>query len=405
MKVLFISPHYPEEMQEFTRGLSEVGARVYGVGDVPLQQIPSHVRRYLSGYIQTASLFAEDRAVADIAPAVRHLRLDRVECLWEPCIELAAKLREQLGLPGMRYVDAVAFRDKAIMKERLVAAGLRVPHFARASTASMVWEAAERIGYPLIIKPIAGAGSKDTYRVEDPKGLQAVLDLVKHVPEVSVEEYIDGEEFTYDTVCINGVPAFDSVAQYIPKPIEARSKEWISPAQIVLRDPHIPQLEPGVTLGKNVLVAMGVQTGFTHMEWYLKPNGEAVFGEIGGRAPGGKLVDQMNFANDFDVYREWARSVCWQTFNADYKRRYHCGAVFKRAIGQGRICAIEGLDEIRRQCGPWLVGLNLLPIGSPRRDWRNTLISDGWLFVRHPDYATCKKLVDLAVSDLRIFAR
>lgn len=181
MKVLFISPHYPEEMQEFTRGLSEVGARVYGVGDVPLQQIPSHVRRYLSGYIQTASLFAEDRAVADIAPAVRHLGLDRVECLWEPCIELAAKLREQLDLPGMRYVDAVAFRDKAIMKERLVAAGLRVPHFARASTASMVWEAAERIGYPLIIKPIAGAGSKDTYRVEDPKGLQAVLDLVKHV--------------------------------------------------------------------------------------------------------------------------------------------------------------------------------------------------------------------------------
>ena len=39
-------------------------------------------------------------------------------------------------------------------------------------------------------------------------------------------------------------------------------------------------------MGKQVLAALGFQTGFTHLEWYRKEDGEVVFGEIGARAPG-----------------------------------------------------------------------------------------------------------------------
>src|SRR5690606_19682670 len=132
--------------------------------------------------------------------------------------------------------------------------------------------------------------------------------------EVNLEEFIEGEEFTYDTVCIDGEPVFESVAQYFPKPLDGRAHEWITPAQIVFRDPYQPALMPGVELGRKVIKALGMTTGFTHMEWYKKPDGEAVFGEIAARSPGGKLVDQMNFANDFDVYREAARAICWKSF-------------------------------------------------------------------------------------------
>ena len=34
------------------------------------------------------------------------------------------------------------------------------------TTVTGVWDAAEQIGYPLIVKPIAGAGSVDTYRID-----------------------------------------------------------------------------------------------------------------------------------------------------------------------------------------------------------------------------------------------
>src|SRR5690606_7925196 len=135
--------------------------------------------------------------------------------------------------------------------------------------------------------------------------------------------------------------------------------------------------------------ALGMTTGFTHMEWYKKPDGEAVFGEIAARSPGGKLVDQMNFANDFDVYRETARAICWNSFEARPQRRYHVAALFKRAMGQGKIRRIEGLDEIKHRLGPSLVVSDLLPIGHPRRDWRQTLLSDGYMILRHPDFRTC----------------
>ena len=60
---------------------------------------------------------------------------------------------------------------------------------------------------------------------------------MRHVGEASFEEFIDGEEFTYDTVCIGGKPAFENVAQYLPQAARSRARnEWISPVIITVRD-------------------------------------------------------------------------------------------------------------------------------------------------------------------------
>ncbi|MBK8266615.1 MAG: ATP-grasp domain-containing protein [Nannocystis sp.] len=405
MKVLFISPHYPEEMQGFTRGLAEVGAQVYAVGDVPEAQLPGHVRKYISGYLRVDTLFDEAAALAQILPFAARLQPDRVECLWEPCVLLAAALRERLDVPGMSRDRVLGFRDKTLMKTRLIEAGIRVPHFAKIRTAPEAFAAAESIGYPVVIKPIAGAGSADTFRVDSQAAMEGVLRQIGHLEEANLEEYIDGEEYTYDTVTIRGNPAFESVTQYYPKPMEARHQEWVSPAQLTLRDPFAhPEVHAGIELGRRVLTALGMETGFTHMEWFRKASGEVVFGEIAARAPGGKLVDQMNFANDLDIFREWARAVCWHSFEATPHRRYYCAAVFKRAIGRGRVNAIRGLDALRRRCGRGLVALELTPVGQPRRDWRNTLIGDGFAIIRHPDHHEALRLMGQAISDLRLYA-
>lgn len=404
MKVLFISPHYPQEMEDFTRGLAEVGAQVYGVADAPRQGLPEKVQRNLRDYLQVPSLFDEDDAVRRIVAAGRSLKPDVVECLWEPCVVLAARVREELGVPGMSTDTAIGFRDKPIMKERVIQHGLRVPKFARVRTAHEAAAAAAAIGFPVIVKPVAGAGTADTYRADDLGQLRGVLSAVGHHKEINLEEFIDGEEFTYDTVCIDGAPVFESVAQYHPKPLDGRSHEWITPAQIVFRDPYQPELRAGIELGRGVLKALGMGTGFTHMEWFRKPDGEVVFGEIAARSPGGKLVDQMNYANDFDVYREWARAVCWRSFDARPHRRYHVAALFKRAEGRGRIRRIDGIDEIRERLGDSLVVEDLLPLGHQRRDWHQTLLSDGYLILRHPEYRECVERMNYAIKTLRIYA-
>lgn len=404
MNVLMISPGFPAEMPLFTRGLAEVGARVFGLGDQPAAMLPDAARHALSDYLRVGNLWNEAAVVAEVAPWAKARKVDRVECLWEPGMLLAARLRGALGLPGLSVEQTVPFRDKERMKQVLDAAGVRTPRHARAASSGEVRFAAERIGYPLIIKPIAGAGSADTHRVDGPDDLERVLALVRHVPEVSVEEFIEGEEFTFDTICSGGHVHYANVAWYRPRPLIARTQEWVSPQTVSLREFDAPHLAAGRAMGLQVLEALGFRTGFTHMEWFLKENGEAVFGEIGARPPGARSVDIMNYASDVDVYRGWAEAICHRRFSQKINRTYNAAVIFKRAQGQGRIQRIEGLDTLRHDFGRYLVCENLASVGTPRRNWKQSLISDGYLIVRHPDLETTMRMADRVGTDLQLYA-
>ncbi len=386
MRVVFLSPNYPPEMQQYTRGLAEVGVEVYGIGDANVDALPGDVKRHMHGYLQVPRIMDEDDVMARASEWLRGKNIDRVLANWEPLVILAARMREAWRLPGMSVDAVTGFRDKQLMKERVRAAGLRVPKSTRARTVAEVRAAAEAIDYPLVVKPIAGAGSADTYRCGSRAELEDALEKMGNVPEVSVEEYIEGDELTFDTVSIGGVPAYMNVAHYLPKPLEARSNEWISPCVITVRDLDQPGIRVGVELGKKVLKALGMGDGFTHMEWFRTPKGEAVFGEIGCRPGGACLVDQMNYTGDIDLFREWARASCWRAFEASTARPYHCGIVFKRAKGQGRITSIHGLRAFHEKYGRWICEDKLLRPGTPRRNWKQTLLSDGYVIVRHPTW-------------------
>ncbi len=404
MNVVFLACGYPPEMQQYTRGLAEVGARVYGVGDAPAAQLTPSFKQYLTDYLQVPRLLDDDDVVERVTAWVRGKAIDRVESNWEVMVLTAARLRERLGVPGMSVDTVRGFRDKQLMKERVAAAGVRVPRSVRARSASEVQAAAERFGYPLVLKPISGAGSADTYRVDNAHDLDEVLARTQHVKEVSVEEFIDGEEFTFDTVCIGGTPAFMNVAQYLPRPLIARSNEWISPVITTVRNLGQPALADGIALGRRVLGALGMGTGFTHMEWFKKADGEVVFGEIGCRPGGAHLVDQMNYTCDIDLFVEWARAVCWQSFEAPTHRKYNVAIIFKRARGQGRITRIVGLVEFMRRYGDHVCEEKLLRPGTPRRNWKHTLVSDGFLIVRHPDWRIANELANIAATEITMYA-
>jgi biotin carboxylase len=404
MNVLMISPGFPAEMPFFTRGLADAGANVIGCGDQPEGAIPERAREALSAYIQVPSFGDEKGAIAEVLRAASRMRVDRVESLWEPVMILAARLREVLGLPGMTVGETLPFRDKEIMKQVLDAAGIRTPQHARCASSRECREAAERIGYPLIVKPIAGAGSADTWRVNDAADLEKILGLVRHVPQVSVEEFVEGDEFTFDTICAGGEILFHNVCWYNPRPLVARQHEWISPQTIAMRNPDAPELAAGGRMGRAVLKAMGFRDGFTHMEWYRKADGEVVFGEIGARPPGARTVDIMNFANDIDLFRGWAEAVCHGRLTQTISRRYNAASIFKRASGQGRIRRIEGLGPLLAEFGEHIVNVDLLPVGAPRRDWKKVLISDGMVIVRHPDLAITREIANRVCTDLQLHA-
>lgn len=403
MTVLMISPGFPVEQPFFTRGLAQLGHRVIGLGDQPESELPTVARKALAAYFQVN--LAEEQAVLALVHQIhRSLPIAQIECTWEPYMILAARIRELLGLPGMTVQQTIPFRDKEVMKQILDAHGIRTPRHFSTSRADGIREAAGKIGFPVCVKPIAGAGSADTYRVNDPQELEEILPRISHVAEVSVEEFIEGEEYTFDTVCVNGEIRFFNICMYRPRPLIGRSHQWISQQTLTVRNVQHPHYQSGVKMGFEVIRALGFQTGFTHMEWYRKEDGEAVFGEIAARPPGANTVDLMNFANDFDLYAGWAEAVTRGAFSLDITRKYHAGHIFKRAQGEGRIQRIEGLEGLIRDFGEHLVVVDLLPIGAPRRDWKQTLRSDGMLIARHPDLNSAIEILEQIGIRLQMYA-
>ncbi len=401
MNVVFLGPSFPPEMTYFTRGLHEAGARILGVGD---GAIDPRLKPYLSAYLRVPSLTRSDDVHQRVLEWIRDEPIDDVIGNWEPTMLTAARLRESLQLPGMSSDDVMGFRDKPLMRQRVAAAGVRVPLTRRAKTIQEVFEAAKEIGFPLVLKPVDGAGSADTYMIPTFNELKRQLPALIHVDEVSVEEFIQGQEFTYETIAINGTPVFEGMSRYEPNTLDARQNEWISPIIQSLPNLTAPHFRKARLMGQTAMKALGMGTGFTHMEWFLTDQGEVVFGEIACRSPGANMVDLMNFAGDIDLYGAWGQALIHGGIKPLNPKQRSAAIIFKRAAGVGRIRRVTGLNTFINRYRPHIARLDLLPIGAPRRDWQQTFLSDGNIVVRHSDSELTLQMARDAAREIQLYA-
>ena len=103
---------------------------------------------------------------------------------------------------------------------------------------------------------------------------------------------------------------------------------------------------------------------------------------------------------------EWNRRCRRRDYriDANIHRSYNVATIYKRARGVGRIQSIEGADQLQQRFGRHIVWTTLLPPGTPRRDWRKTRVSDGFIMLRHPELATTLDMADAVGSELHLYA-
>ena len=89
--------------------------------------------------------------------------VDRLEATIEAHTLTAAQVRESCTIP-ITVRTAWLCRDKPSMKEALRAAGIPTAASRAAHNAAEVYEFANTVGFPLILKPRTGAGALDTTR-------------------------------------------------------------------------------------------------------------------------------------------------------------------------------------------------------------------------------------------------
>jgi hypothetical protein len=112
----------------------------------------------------------------------------------------------------------------------------------------------------------------------------------------------------------------------------------------------------------------------------------------------------MNFASDIDLFRNWAEAIVEGRISQPLERKFNAATVFKRAIGEGRIVRYEGLERLLAELEPWVVAVELNPIGALRRNWKQQLVGDGMVVVRHPDLQTCAEMADRVGTEFQIIA-
>jgi carbamoylphosphate synthase large subunit len=207
MNVIFIEPSFPHNQREFVRGLHAAGATVIGIGERPSSQLSDELRHWLSDYVQVRSVVHEPSLLEAVRLVQDKVWVDRLEATVEAHIMAAAAVREATGIPGTSVKTAYLCRDKPAMKEALRNAGIPCAQSTRATTPGEAREFATKVGYPLIVKPPAGAGASGTYRVRDDDALERVIreSGLADGEAMAVEEFIEGHEGFIDTVTVNGV--------------------------------------------------------------------------------------------------------------------------------------------------------------------------------------------------------
>ncbi|HET8942377.1 MAG TPA: D-alanine--D-alanine ligase [Rudaea sp.] len=117
---------------------------------------------------------------------------------------------DSLGVPytGSGVLGSALSMDKIRSKWVWNALSLPTPKFAPLPRGGDVHEAAEKVGYPLIVKPACEGSSVGITRVFDAQGLQAAVDLATRYPgDLLVEQLIVGAEFTVSILGREALPS------------------------------------------------------------------------------------------------------------------------------------------------------------------------------------------------------
>jgi carbamoylphosphate synthase large subunit len=403
--VIFVEPSFPANQREFARALHAVGARVIGIGERPKSSLDDELRHWLSHYEEIGNVTDPNQ----LEKAVRWLQgranIERLEAVVEAHVMAAAHVREACGIPGTSVQTSFLCRDKPAMKEALRKAGVPCAQSIGSSDATEIKEFAEKVGFPLIVKPRDAAGASGTHRCDNPGQLHDAL-VACHVDKgrsVAVEEYIEGHEAFYDTITIKGRVVHDFVSHYYPNVLEAMRTRWISPQFVATNRVDVSSYDALKEMGQKVITALGIETSATHMEWFYGPKG-LKFSEIGCRPPGVRAWDLYAASNEFDIYREWAMAIVHGRPSQRLSRRFAAGIIALRPDHDGRISHYDGLDEIRHRFGPAIIDSHFPPPGSPTQGVEAGYMANAWLRMKHPDYDTLRAMLDVVGQTVKVRA-
>lgn len=309
-------------------------------------------------------------------------------------VRTAARLSEELGLPGYSWQSALNVTNKVYMKQRWMAEGLLTPKFAHNKLSRIL--AGERIEwdtFPCIVKPaFSGGGSRGVALVNNHDDVIKELQSSQTVyidDDIILEEFIDGTEHTLEVLIHNGETHLLSISD------KKNYEDSIS----VVQDLYFPG-QVGWRHGERLrdlmdraCRALGLENGCAHFEVLI--SGDDIYLlEVGGRPGGGiNFFPICTLSTGYDYPRELVRILSGEVPSmARADKTFQLGWHFFNT-GNGRLVNVRGFDEVKAH--PNVVDAQLYArVGEDLPNRSNDLARPGYFLVKGRDMQEVNRIID-----------
>lgn len=212
----------------------------------------------------------------------------------ESMLELTGHLTERLGLPGLTAASARLCRDKAAQRDRFAAQCVPSPRHALVRTSAEALAAATEIGFPVIVKPQALAGSIAVERVETADRLSSALEgaLTASFPGFAapggavIEELLIGTELSVDAWVLDG-----TVEPFVIAKKAVSDPPFFEEVRHEVGDGVVDVPDDLLEVTRAAVLALGLDRCVVHVEVMVTATGCKIV-EVNGRL-GGDLIPYL----------------------------------------------------------------------------------------------------------------
>lgn len=285
---------------------------------------------------------------------------------------IAAQASAVLGIPHNDPGSALAARDKFIMRERLAAGGVPVPHYQQIPAGIDPSTIADDVTYPCVVKPLLLSGSRGVIRADTPAGLVTAFGRTRSILESSgmpardhfilIEQFVPGFEVALEGLLTAGqlrtLALFDK-----PDPLDGPFFEetiYVTPSRLPA------DIQAAISRRTaEAASAIGLREGPVHAELRINlDTGDIWLIELAGRSIGGLCSSVLEFGAGMRLEELILRHAAGMPLDAVARSSDAAGVMMVPIPKRGMFRGVDGLESA--QSVPGVTGIEITaPLHQP----------------------------------------
>ncbi|CUH95557.1 hypothetical protein P22_1628 [Propionispora sp. 2/2-37] len=321
MNLIVLSPNVAPNYHHFYEALRALGAKVLAIGDEPFDQLSSHLTGSLEEYYKVENMCNYEELVRAVGYFThRYGRINAIENFTPHLLLTEARLRSDFNVAGINQATVTAYATYSSLRKIFKRARVNPAYSERVTTLEETRQYINEVNYPVLIRPDSVFSRESCQVIDNETALNSfwtdktteafVLKPYTPAPCISLDGLVDNR----------GQIVF--CASHIIHAAEPNNL-------FIYSEREIPaDLEKA---GHKIILSGNLTKRFFHICFYRNTKNKLLAENLNLFPSNNAMVDMFNFANDINMYQEWANILTDKPFTAEYKRPYHCAYIHTAA--------------------------------------------------------------------------